>query len=132
MPFCIRSSVSHVGGQNSAITEFGPNITTFLYPAEIFPVTVRTTAHGIAAGLGKFGAFIGAFMFPLLLANTSFKLPGTMGVAAVICVLGFLLTFVLPEPKQKSLETIEKEGEQLDEQHEEKSENQPRTSVAGQ
>ncbi len=113
-------------------TEFGPNITTFLYPAEIFPVTVRTTAHGISAGVGKFGAFIGAFMFPLLLATPSFKLPGTMGVAAAICVLGFLLTFVLPEPNQKSLETIEKEGEQQDEQHEEKSASSPQTSVAGQ
>ncbi|GCE24896.1 MFS transporter [Dictyobacter alpinus] len=95
-------------------TEFGPNVTTFLYPAEIFPVTVRTTAHGIAAGLGKFGAFIGAFIFPLMLASANFKLPGAMGVAAIICLAGFLLTFVLPEPKQKSLETIEKEGEELD------------------
>ncbi len=96
-------------------TEFGPNITTFLYPAEIFPVTVRTTAHGIAAGIGKFGAFIGAFIFPLMLSSSAFKLPGAMGVAGGICVLGFLLTFLLPEPKQKSLETIEKEGEQMDE-----------------
>lgn len=119
-------------GLSYLFTEFGPNITTFLYPAEIFPVTVRTTAHGISAGLGKFGAFIGAFTFPLLLANASFKLPGTMGVAAAICVLGFFLTFVLPEPNQKSLETIEKEGEQQDVQHEEKSESHSRTPVAGQ
>ncbi|GCE16909.1 MFS transporter [Dictyobacter kobayashii] len=96
-------------------TEFGPNVTTFLYPAEIFPVTVRTTAHGLAAGLGKFGAFIGAFVFPLMLASPNFKLPGAMGVAAIICLAGFFLTFVLPEPKQKSLETIEKEGDALDE-----------------
>ncbi len=102
-------------------TEFGPNITTFLYPAEIFPVTVRSTAHGLSAGLGKFGAFIGAFIFPLMLKSNSFKLPGAMGVAAAICVVGFLLTFVLPEPKQKSLETIEQEGEQMDEQHEQNS-----------
>lgn len=102
-------------------TEWGPNVTTFLYPAEIFPVTVRTTAHGFAAGLGKFGAFIGAFIFPLMLNSPAFKLPGAMGVAAGICVLGFLLTFVLPEPKQKSLETIEQEGEQMDERHEQKS-----------
>jgi hypothetical protein len=44
-----------------------------------------------------------------------------MGVGAVICAVGFLLTFVLPEPKQKSLETIEQEGEQMDERHEEKT-----------
>jgi hypothetical protein len=34
--------------------------------------------------------------------------------AAGICVAGFALTFLLPEPKQKSLETIEKEGEEMD------------------
>ena len=112
-------------------TEFGPNITTFLYPAEIFPVTVRTTAHGIAAGIGKLGAFIGAFIFPLMLASSAFKLPGAMGVAAGICVLGFLLTFLLPEPKQKSLETIEKEGEQMDEKSQQ-HESATRTAVSGQ
>lgn len=95
-------------------TEWGPNVTTFLYPAEIFPVTVRATAHGFAAGIGKFGAFIGAFIFPLMLSSQAFKLPGAMGVAAGICVLGFLLTFILPEPNQKSLETIEQEGEEED------------------
>jgi MFS transporter, PHS family, inorganic phosphate transporter len=47
-------------------TEFGPNVTTFVLPAEIFLVEARTTAHGIAAATGKVGAFIGAFLFPLL------------------------------------------------------------------
>jgi MFS transporter, PHS family, inorganic phosphate transporter len=102
-------------GASYFFTEFGPNVTTFLYPAEIFPVTVRTTAHGFSASLGKVGAFIGAFVFPLMLSSSVFKLPGAMGVAAGICVVGFLLTFLLPEPNQKSLETIEREGEQLDE-----------------
>ncbi len=112
-------------------TEFGPNITTFLYPAEIFPVTVRTTAHGFAAGLGKFGAFIGAFLFPVMLSNPAFKLPGAMGVAAGICAIGFFLTFLLPEPKQKSLETIEKEGEQLDEKLDQRQDTS-QTAVSGQ
>jgi hypothetical protein len=31
-------------------TEFGPNTTTFVYPAEIFPVEVRTTAGAAPAG----------------------------------------------------------------------------------
>jgi hypothetical protein len=42
----------------SADRTFGPNVTTFVYPAEIFPVMVRTTGHGIAAAVGKVGAFI--------------------------------------------------------------------------
>ncbi len=115
VPFLLCYGIAYL------FTEFGPNVTTFMYPAEIFPVDVRTTAHGFAAGLGKFGAFIGAFIFPLMLASAMFKLPGAMGVAAVICVAGFLLSFLLPEPKQKSLETIEQEGEQEDEQAEKRS-----------
>jgi MFS transporter, PHS family, inorganic phosphate transporter len=36
--------------------EFGPNTTTFVHPSEIFPVRVRTSSHGIAAGSGKIDA----------------------------------------------------------------------------
>lgn len=103
-------------GLSYFFTEFGPNVTTFVLPAEIFPVEARTTAHGIAAATGKVGAFIGAFLFPLLLSNPAFKLPGAMGIAALVALAGFALTFVLPEPDHKSLETIEKEGEQEDRQ----------------
>lgn len=80
-------------------------MTTFVYPAEIFPVMVRSSAHGIAAALGKVGAFAGAFAFPYLLAN--FHLPGAMLVSAIISLLGLVLTwFTLPEPNQRSLEEI--------------------------
>ena len=83
-------------------TEFGPNVTTFVYPAEIFPVMIRSSAHGIAAAFGKIGAFIGAFAFPYLL--TTVHLPGAMAVSALTSVLGLLLTlFTLPEPNQRSL-----------------------------
>ena len=33
---------------------------------EVFPVSMRTTGHGIAAGVGKLGAFIGVFLVPQL------------------------------------------------------------------
>lgn len=42
-------------------------------------------------------------------------------LAAAISVAGFLLTFVLPEPDRKSLETIQREGEKLDEELGEKA-----------
>jgi MFS transporter, PHS family, inorganic phosphate transporter len=97
-----------VYGMSYFFTEFGPNVTTFVYPAEIFPVMVRTTAHGIAAAVGKIGAFIGAFAFPFLLTN--YHLPVAMAVAAVISLAGLLLTvFTLPEPNQRSLEEISDE-----------------------
>jgi hypothetical protein len=39
-------------------------MTTFIYPAELYPVEVRTTAHGISAAAGKLSAFAGAYLFP--------------------------------------------------------------------
>ena len=99
-------------GVSYFFTEFGPNVTTFVYPAEIFPVMVRSSAHGMAAALGKVGAFIGAFAFPYLLST--FHLPGAMAVAAVVSLVGLFLTiFTLPEPNQRSLEEISGEREAI-------------------
>ena len=106
LPFLLVYGVSYF------FTEFGPNVTTFVYPAEVFPVMIRTTGHGIAAALGKVGAFLGALVFPSLLAT--FHLSGAMGFAAIVSFLGLLLTvFLLPEPKQRSLEEISNEHELL-------------------
>jgi MFS transporter, PHS family, inorganic phosphate transporter len=91
-------------------TEFGPNTTTFIYPAEIFPVEVRTTGHGISAGAGKMGAFAGAFLFPDMLAS-SLGLRGAEIVAGVVAAVGLVLTLVLlPEPKGKTLEELSAEA----------------------
>ena len=84
--------------------EFGPNTTTFVLPSEVFPVSVRTTGHGIAAGIGKLGAFVGVFVVPKL--QKSFGLRGMLVVAGVAAILGYLLTSVLPEPSRRSLEEV--------------------------
>ena len=91
-------------------TEFGPNTTTFIYPSEIFPVEVRTTASGIAAGAGKMGAFAGAYLFPDMLA-ASMGLRGAEIVAGIVAAAGLVLTItLLPEPKGKSLEQLTEEA----------------------
>jgi PHS family inorganic phosphate transporter-like MFS transporter len=93
-------------GMSYFFTEFGPNTTTFIYPAEIFPVEVRTTAHGISAAMGKMGAFAGAYLFPVMLAS-SLGIRGTEIIAGVVSVAGLILTLtLLPEPKGKSLEEL--------------------------
>ena len=84
--------------------EFGPNTTTFVLPSELFPVSMRTTAHGISAGIGKLGAFIGVFLVPVL--QTAIGLRGLLLVASGSAVLGYLLTLVLPEPARRSLEEV--------------------------
>ncbi|KAK9914413.1 hypothetical protein M0R45_038194 [Rubus argutus] len=40
---------------------FGPNSTTFVLPAELFPTRLRSTCHAISAASGKAGAMVGAF-----------------------------------------------------------------------
>jgi MFS transporter, PHS family, inorganic phosphate transporter len=70
VPFLLVYGVSYF------FTEFGPNMTTFVMPSELYPVTMRATGHGISAGVGKLGAFIGVFLFPLL--QTSLGLRGTL------------------------------------------------------
>jgi PHS family inorganic phosphate transporter-like MFS transporter len=91
-------------------TECGPNTTTFVYPAEIFPVDVRTTAHGIAAGAGKMGAFAGAYLFPGMLAS-SLGIRGAEIVAGIVALAGLGLTVaLLPEPKGRSLEDLADEA----------------------
>ncbi|MBV8155428.1 MAG: MFS transporter [Candidatus Eremiobacteraeota bacterium] len=93
---------------NYFFTEFGPNTTTFIYPAEIFPARIRTTSHGIAAGTAKIGAAIGAFTFPLLLGR--FGMPGMAGVAAAMAVAGFFITrSMLPEPNGQALEAASRD-----------------------
>src|SRR5579862_230288 len=90
--------------------EFGPNTTTFVMPSEVFPVNMRTTGHGIAAGIGKLGAFVGVFLVPQL--QKHIQLQGMLLVAASASVVGLLLTMVLPEPARRSLEEVS--GEDAD------------------
>ncbi|KAJ5128941.1 hypothetical protein N7476_007558 [Penicillium atrosanguineum] len=37
---------------------FGPNATTYMIPAEIFPTRYRGTCHGLSAGAGKLGSIL--------------------------------------------------------------------------
>ncbi|MHB1679504.1 MAG: MFS transporter [bacterium] len=104
-------------GLSYIFVEFGPNMTTFIYPAEVFPTSIRGLGDGLSAGAGKTGAFIGTFLFPLLL--TTVKIQGTFLVLAVISVLGAILTITtLPETKNVSLATVSEENQFVDEGNE--------------
>ncbi|MGH3302567.1 MAG: MFS transporter [Streptosporangiaceae bacterium] len=97
-PFLVVYGISYF------FTEFGPNVTTFVLPGEVFPVSVRATGHGISAGVGKLGAFIGVFLFPVL--QSTLGLRGTLLLTAGVAVLGGLLTLVLPEPAGLRLDDV--------------------------
>jgi MFS transporter, PHS family, inorganic phosphate transporter len=96
-------------GATYFFAEFGPNTTTFVYPAEIFPVRVRATCHGIAAAAGKLGAFAGTYALTSVLPIIG--LPRTSGLVAGVAVLGAIVTLtMLPEPKGVSLEELADAG----------------------
>jgi len=84
--------------------QFGPNMTTFVLPSEVFPVSVRTTGHGLAAGIGKLGAFVGVFLVPVLQDHIGLR--GLLVVAGASAVVGFAVTTLLPEPAGRTLEEI--------------------------
>ncbi|PWI58589.1 MFS transporter [Sulfoacidibacillus thermotolerans] len=97
-PFLVLYAISYF------FAEFGPNTTTFVLSAELFPVSVRTTGHGFSAGIAKIGAFIGAFLFPVL--SSTLGLAGTLDITFVFALLGIALTMLLPEPSGKSLDAL--------------------------
>ncbi len=102
LPFLLLYGVSFF------FTEFGPNCTTFVIPAEVFPTSGRTTGHGIAAGVGKLGAFVGTFLFPFI--SHAGGLKGAMMFAAGVSLLGLLLTqLILPETSGQTLEALSAE-----------------------
>ena len=80
-------------------------MTTFVLPSEVFPVSMRTTGHGIAAGIGKLGAFVGVFLVPVLQDHIGLR--GLLAVAGVSAVLGFaVVTGLLPERSGRTLEDV--------------------------
>ncbi|KAG4210321.1 hypothetical protein ERO13_A02G039101v2 [Gossypium hirsutum] len=89
---------------------FGPNATTFVVPAEIFPARLRSTCHGISAASGKAGAMVGAFGF--LYASDAIGVKKSLMILGFINFLGMLFTFLVPESKGKSLEEISGEADQ--------------------
>ncbi|XP_018730828.2 probable inorganic phosphate transporter 1-8 [Eucalyptus grandis] len=98
----------------------GPNTTTFIVPAELFPARFRSTCHGIAGAAGKLGAMIGAAGFFLISKggddpNRDEERTGIEVILITlggICVTGTAVTMLLTrETMGISLEDNEKEYE---------------------
>lgn len=92
----------------------GPNTTTFVAAAELFPSRLRCTCHGVSAAAGRAGVVLGSFGFipkkgsdgeyaaGISTRNELFVLAGTN-------FLGMLMTLFVPETKGASLEVLSKE-----------------------
>ncbi|KAF4768698.1 hypothetical protein HAV15_002177 [Penicillium sp. str.  len=87
---------------------FGPNGTTYMIPAEIFPTRYRATCHGISAGAGKLGSilvqiFSTYYHFGAGPGNTSTRKHGIVLLVFSACmVLGAAVThFWIPPIQQR-------------------------------
>ncbi|XAR61508.1 hypothetical protein NMG60_11015953 [Bertholletia excelsa] len=108
-------------GLNFFFSNFGPNTTTFIVPAELFPARFRSTCHGISGAFGKVGAIIGTVTFTVATHHDGYKYTTNkrlvkevlVGMGGV-CILGMIITYLFTrETTGRSLEKNENEDEQL-------------------
>ena len=129
---CPKDPSSFCGGDHTAFlalyaltfffSNFGPNVTTFIIPAELFPARLRSTCHGISAASGKAGAIVGAFGFLYAAQSqvegqqdngypTGIGLKNSFLLLSIINAVGFFCTFLVPETKGRSLEDLSGEND---------------------
>ncbi|KAI8016199.1 putative inorganic phosphate transporter 1-9 [Camellia lanceoleosa] len=96
-------------------SNFGPNTTTFIVPAELFPARFRSTCHGISGAFGKVGAIIGSvgFLWAAKKNKNGEYDPTRMTIALVllggVCIVGMIITYLFTrETVGRSLEENEK------------------------
>ncbi|CAA7265585.1 unnamed protein product [Cyclocybe aegerita] len=93
---------------------FGPNVTTFVIPGEIFPTRYRSTAHGISAASGKLGAIVAQVGFSQLkdIGGPNKFVKHILEIFAFFMLTGIFSTLLLPETKGKSLEDLSNEDQE--------------------
>lgn len=74
------------------MVNFGPNATTYMLPAQLFPTRLRATGHGAASASGKVGAVIGTFA--LSPAVAAFGISPVMAVIAALSLVGAVVTVI--------------------------------------
>ncbi|MDQ6785137.1 MAG: MFS transporter [Actinomycetota bacterium] len=81
----------------------GPNTTTWIVPAELFPTRLRATGQGAATAFSRLGAVLGVLLLPDLV--TWIGLAATLILVAATSVAGAIATTVLlPETARRPLE----------------------------
>ena len=83
------------------MVNLGPNATTYLLPAELYPTRLRASGHGLAAGCGKVGAVLGIFLLPAMVEKL--KLGLTMTILTGACLLGLVVTLRLSAGDRRAL-----------------------------
>ena len=87
---------------NNFFFNFGPNVTTFIIPAEVFPTEFRARCHGVSAAFGKLGAILAQFGFSIL-KNNKIGMGGIMNIFGAFMLVGGGVSFAIKEMKGKEL-----------------------------
>jgi PHS family inorganic phosphate transporter-like MFS transporter len=93
---------------------FGPNVTTFVVPGEVFPTRYRSTAHGISAASGKLGAVVAQVGFARMknIGGTNKFIKHILELFAFFMLTGIFSTLLIPETKGKTLEELSNEEQE--------------------
>jgi MFS family permease len=87
------------------MTNLGPNAMTYLLAGEVFPTELRGTGAGFAASVGKVGAVLTSFLFPILLKDLGTSL--LLAILVGTSLLGALVTWRFGiETRGVNLDTI--------------------------
>lgn len=82
---------------------FGPGITTYLLPAELYKTEIKATGHGVASSSGKIGAALGTILLPIL--QFYIGIYYTVGFLAITLLIGWVLTHILGTQEEQQKET---------------------------
>ncbi|KAG9676459.1 MFS general substrate transporter, partial [Aureobasidium melanogenum] len=85
---------------------FGPNTTTYIIPAEVFPTRYRATAHGISAAFGKLGAVLSQCILGWLQGSIQTDKTYLL-VFSAFMLIGLVLTvYWIPRSRDKNGQTL--------------------------
>ncbi|RLN90646.1 hypothetical protein BBJ28_00022581 [Nothophytophthora sp. Chile5] len=90
-------------------SNFGPNMSTFVMPTEMYPTPIRSTCHGISAAAGKAGAAVGSFGFSIWVDNESYGYAGAFYTFAGIAAISIPLTWFCMFDNTKGIEEMDAE-----------------------
>ena len=87
--------------------ELGPGIISSVYPQELYPTEIRSTAQGFGTTISRVGALFGIFSFALV--SALYGISGGLIFLAGISGVGLIVTLLLgKETARRSLEELNK------------------------
>lgn len=85
-----------------AFVGIGAQVIELVYPAELFPTSVRSSGVGLATAVSRIGAALGTFLLPLGIEHLGIQI--SLLIGGVIALGGLLLSyFMAPETSGRTL-----------------------------